>query len=150
MSSVNTLTGRKGKFQVGTVLVARTKKWGVNPKMASSSEWGDSDSNGFTNRAPGRRDATFNADGVYQTDDEVFDIFEPGDIVKAVLWMNNTTLYWAFPRALCSEFSMEVNIETEEVIGWSSGWGADGRFWHPGETAESGETDTPPTETLPT
>lgn len=149
MSSVNTLTGRKGKFVVEDTLVARTKKWAVNSKMASKSEWGDSDSDGFTNRAPGRRDATFTAEGVFQTTDEIYDIFEEGDIAKAVLWMN-LTLYWAFPRALCDDFQLEVDIDTEQVIGWNSSWGADGRYWKPGETADAGETETPPTETLPT
>jgi len=27
-----------------------------------------------------------------------------------------------------------VNIDTEEVIGWTSEWGADGKFYYPGES----------------
>ena len=133
MSSENTLTGRLGKFVVGTSLIARTTKWDVNPTLAGGSEWGDSDSAGFTNRAAGRKDCTFNAEGKYETTDEVFDIFQPEDIAIAVLWLNNTALYWDFPRALCNDFSLTVDIDTEEVIGWSSGWGADGIFYYPGE-----------------
>jgi len=133
MSSENTLTGRTGKFVVGTTLVARTTKWDVNPTLAGGSEWGDSDSNGFTNRAPGRKDCTFTAEGKYDTTDEVFDLFQPEDIAIAVLWLNNLTLYWDFPRALCNDFSLSVDIDTEEVIGWTSGWGSDGEFYYPGE-----------------
>jgi hypothetical protein len=133
MSSENTLTGRNGKFVVAGSLVARITQWSVNPKLASSSEWGDSDSAGYTNRAPGRRDATFNAEGKYDTSDEVFDLFEEGDIAIATLWMDNVSLYWDFPRAMCSEFSLMVNVDTEEVVGWTSGWGADGKYYRPGQ-----------------
>lgn len=140
MSSENTLTGRNGKFVVDTSLVARTTQWAVNPKLASSSEWGDSDSGGYTNRAAGRRDATFSAEGKYDTTDEIFDLFQPEDIAIGVLWMNNSSLYWDFPRALCSDFNLTVNIDTEEVIGWTSSWGADGIFYYPGQSGATVRT----------
>lgn len=139
MSSENTLTGRLGKFVVGTALAARTTQWQVNPKLASTSEWGDSDSGGYTNRAAGRRDATFTAEGKYDTSDEVFDLFEESDIAIAVLWMN-ATLYWDFPRALCDNFDMMINVDTEEVIGWTSSWGADGIFYRPGQSGATVRT----------
>ena len=132
MSSLNTLTGRLGRFVVGTTLVARTTKWDVNPKLASKSEWGDSDSAGYTNRASGRWDATFTAEGKFDTTREQYDLFMPGDILIATLWMNITALYWDFPRALCDDFKLSVDIDSEEVIGWTSSWGADGVFWKPG------------------
>lgn len=134
MTSATAKTGRNGKFVVAATTVARTKNWSVNPTMASSSEWGDSDSAGFTNRAAGRKDATFDAEGVYDTGTEVFDIFQPGDIAIAVLWLDNTALYWDFPRALNTDFNLIVDIDTEEVIGWTSSWGADGVFYYPGES----------------
>lgn len=133
MSSVNTLTGRNGKFVVETTLVARTTQWQVTTTLASKSEWGDSDSAGFTNRAPGRKDATFTSEGKYDTSDEVFDLFQPEDIAIAVLWLNNTSLYWDFPRAMNDNFQLTVNIDTAEVIGWTSSWGADGVYYYPGE-----------------
>jgi len=142
MSSENTVTGRNGEFVVETTRIARITQWDVNPTLATKSEWGDSDSAGFTSRAAGRKDATFSAEGKYDTSNEVWDLFQPEDILIGVLWMN-TTLYWDFPRALCDDFNLTVNIDTEEVIGWTSGWGADGVYYHPGE---SGTT----TRTLPT
>lgn len=49
--------------------------------------------------------------------------------------------YWYFPRVLCTEFSLTVDIDTEEVIGWTSSWGADGIFYFPGQTGtQSGQT----------
>ena len=140
MSSLNTLTGRTGKFQVASSLVARTTQWAVNPTLATKSEWGDSACDGFTARAAGRKDATFTSEGKYDTTDEVYDLFMPEDIAAAVLWMNNTTLYWDFPRALCDDFNMTVDVDTEEVIGWTSGWGADGVFYHPGESGATSRT----------
>jgi len=134
MTSLNTLTGRLGDFQVGTSQVAKTTQWDVNPTLANTSEWGDSDSEGYTSRAAGRMDATFTAEGKYSTDDEQFDLFHPEDVAVAVLWMNRTDLYWDFPRALCSDFNLTVNIDTEEVIGWTGGWGADGIFYRPGQS----------------
>lgn len=142
MTSATTKTGRNGKFVIGSTLVARCKEWAVSPKLASKSEWGDSDGGGYTNRASGRRDATFTANGVYDTVSEVFDLFMPGDIVVAVLWMDATSLYWAFPRALNDDFQLTVNIDSEEVIGWTSSWGADGIFYRPGQSGA-------PVHTLP-
>jgi len=136
MSSASTMTGRLGAFQVGGTTVARATQWSVNPNLASQSEWGDSDSEGFTNRASGRRDATFSNEGKYDTGTEFFDLFQLGDIVEpAVLWLGKTTagLYWHFPRALNQGFTLVTNVDTEEVIGWTGDWGADGRFYRPGE-----------------
>ena len=135
MSSANTLTGRNGVFKVDTglvtpVAVARATQWAVNPTLASTNEWGDSDSGGYTNRSAGRKDATFTAEGKYDTTTEIYDTFESGDVAAAQLNLNAGT-YWDFPRALCNDFNMTINIDTEEVIGWTSGWGADGTFTKP-------------------
>ena len=72
-------------------------------------------------------------EGVYDTTNEAFDIFQPEDIVIVALWQDNVSRYWAFPRALCDDFSLLVNVDTEEVEGWTSGWGADGIYYFPGE-----------------
>jgi hypothetical protein len=142
MTSENTKTGRNGKFTIGGALVARTTQWATNPTLATSSEWGDSDSAGYTNRAAGRRDSTFTAEGKYDTTTEVFDTFQPEDIAQASLWLDNVDLYYDYPRALCSDFNITVNIDTEEVIGWTSSWGADGIYYYPGQSGA-------PVRTLP-
>jgi hypothetical protein len=133
LTSENTLTGRNGKFVIDTSLVARVTQWTVNPTLATSNEWGDSDSAGYTNRSSGRRDATFDTEGKYDITDEVFDIFHPEDITIATLWMDATSLYWDFPRALCTDFNLTVNVDSEEVIGWTASHGADGIFYRPGQ-----------------
>ena len=118
---------------MGSTLVARTTQWQRTETLASKSEWGDSDSAGFTNRAPGRKDSTFTAEGKYDTSNEVFDLFQPEDIAIATLWLDTTSLYYDYPRAMCDNFQLTVNIDTAEVIGWTSSWGADGIFYYPGE-----------------
>ncbi len=139
MSSLNTLTGRLGELVVGTTRVARTTQWQVSPALANANEWGDSDSAGYTNRSAGRRDCKFTCEGKFDTSNEVWDLFQPEDIAIAVLWMN-ATLYWYFPRALCIDFQLTVNIDTEEVIGWTSSWGADGLWYYPGQSGATAAT----------
>ncbi len=142
MSSENTLTGRNGKFYIDTTPVARATQWSVDSKLANKSEWGDSDSAGYTNRAPGRRDATFSSEGKFDTSDEVYDLFQPEDVAIVFLYLAKVDspaldLHWYFPRALCDDFKLSVNIDTEEVIGWTSDWGADGIFYYPGQAGAS-------------
>ena len=135
MSSENTLTGRNGKFTVDGNLVARATQWQRTSTLASKSEWGDSDSLGFTNRAAGRKDSTFTAEGKYDTSDEVFDLFQEEDIAQCTLFLNAVVplLYYDYPRSLCDNFQLTVNIDSAEVIGWTSAWGADGVYYYPGE-----------------
>jgi hypothetical protein len=133
-SSVNTLTGRNGKFTLEAVEVARITQWAVNPTLATTSEWGDSDSEGYTNRAIGRRDATFTAEGKLDVGAEVYEVFKIGeDSLVAFLFLDFETIYWGFPCVICLDFSLTVNVDTEEVVGWTSSWGADGKFWYPGQ-----------------
>lgn len=140
MASTTALTGRLGKFVVGTTLIARATKWSVNPTLASTAEWGDSDGAGFTNRAPGRKDATFDAEGKYDTGNEVFNVFQPEDRSIVTLWLDDVSLYWDFPCAVCMDFNLEVDIDTEDVIGWTSNWGADGIYHFPGESGAASRT----------
>lgn len=133
MSSENTLTGRLGHHNVGGTPIGRNTNWDVSKTLVGGSEWGDSDSAGYTNRSPGRKDATFNSAGKYDTTDEVWDLFQPEDIAESKLYLNASTLYWEFPRSLNKDFNMQVNIDTQEVIGWTAAWGADGIFYYPGE-----------------
>jgi len=142
MSSATALSGRAGNFTAGGSLVARCTQWQVSPKLANSSEWGDSDSSGYTNRAAGRKDCTFTAEGKYDTGDSVMALFEPGDIVAVILAVPANAAFadgdndavgptWTFTRALNNEFGLTCNIDTGEVIGWTSDWGVDGSYTYP-------------------
>ena len=142
-SSETALTGQFGAITVADENVARTTKWSIKSKLAHTSEWGDSDSQGHTNRAPGRHDRTNSIAGKYDTDVEQYNVFDAGDIVSEKLYpsLNNPDqedLFWYFPRALCSDFSMDVDMDSEEVIGWTSEFGEDGPSFRPGESPAEG------------
>ena len=139
MANPSVLTGKDGNVTVDDSRVARITKWSSEHNLATSSEWGDSDSEGFTNRAAGRRDATITAEGKYDTDDEFYDLFKEGDMAKLVLFMDSSR-YFHYPCALCSKFSIEVDPDTEEVIGWSSDWGSSGRYYYPGESGAGSQS----------
>lgn len=142
-SSEHTVTGRSGRFELEGNLVARVTQWAVNSTLATTSEWGDSDSAGYTNRAIGRRDATFTAEGKFDEQEEAYELFKIGtDHLEALLWMN-TELFWYFPCCICLDFNLTVDVDTEEVIGWTSNWGADGIFYYPGQGSVVGQTAYP-------
>ena len=128
--SQTAVTGRGGTVSYGGSTIARITQWTVNETMDSSSEWGDSDSNGYTVRAAGRRGATVDTEGKYDTGAaDASDLFSPGDIATVVCGSDGAIDY-TFTRALCSDFSMTVNIDTEEVIGWTASFGNDGVYSH--------------------
>jgi hypothetical protein len=143
MSSEGTITGRDGEIVVEGQRVGRATKWTANRTLATKAEWGDSDSGGYTNRAPGRRDSTFDFEGKYSEDDSQFDLFEEGDIAESTLWLDNVSLYYHYPRALCLDFNVTVDMDTEDVIGYTSNWGADGIYYRPGAAGA-------PAKSLPT
>ena len=132
MSSTTAITGKDGEHVVGGTAIARMTQWNLTRTLASTAEWGDSDCNGYTARLAGRKDATFSSEGKFDTGAEVYDTFQPGDNASSVLWMT-TTLYWDFPRSLCSDFNLVIDVDTEDVVGWTSSWGSDGVFYYPGQ-----------------
>lgn len=134
MTSATSITARAGKLVIDDTLIARLTKWDVTSTLATKNEWGDSDGGGYTNRSAGRKDGTSECEGKYDTASEIWDIVAPEDIVEEVLWINATTLYWAFPRALCSDFKLSINVSDEEVVGYSASFGADGIFYYPGQS----------------
>ena len=136
----NVLTGRNGEVVVESTRVSRVTMWSVNPTLDTSSDWGDSDGEGYTLRSAGRRGATADVEGKYATDNEVWDLFQPGDFAILVLWVDSTSLYWDFPSALCNDFNLSVDIDSEEVIGWTSTWANCGIYYYPGQSGATSRT----------
>ena len=131
--STDTRSGKDGYITYGGVTVARVTQWTVNPTLATTSEWGDSDTAGYTARYPGRKDCTFTAEGKYDSStNNAYSVFQPGDY--AAVTLNITALlFWNFPCALCTDFNLTVNIDAQEVIGWTSSWGSDGIYYLPSD-----------------
>ena len=139
-SSASARTGELGKAVVDSTLIARITQWTFNPTAAESA-WGDSDSGGYTNRVSGRKDGTGNLTGKFDTTNKVYDLFMPGDSVKLVLW-ESATDYWVMECCLITSFSVTYNNDTKEVVEWTADFGADGKYYYPGEAGA-------PVESLP-
>ena len=122
MSSATAVTGRGGTASFGGTSQARVTRWRV-VKNVTVDEWGDSDSAGYTNRAGGRMGATIEVEGKYDTS---YTLLEPGAYGALELGSNGPD--YSFTRALCTEFSVETDIDGETVIGWSASFGSDGAY----------------------
>ena len=128
--SQTAVTGRGGSVSYNASTIARITQWSVNDNLDTSSDWGDSDSAGYTNRAAGRRGASIDCEGKYDTGaSDATDLFGPGDVAAVVCGSNGPS--YTFTRALCTSFGITVNVDTEEVIGWTANFGSDGSYTAP-------------------
>ena len=128
MSSENTVSGRGGSVSIDGAPLLRIKNWSVTVTRAGGSEWGDSDSEGYTNRSVGRKDCTFTCEGVFDTTSPQTNIIDPNDVVAVSLGSGSGGPSYSFERAICTDFSLTVDADTEEVIGWNASFGTDGEF----------------------
>ena len=136
-------TGKNGKCVIAGTLTKRLTKWSLTAEV-DESVWADSDSAGYANALGGRRRATGSIEGKFESDREQYDIMREGDEVKLVLWQSTTAGdYWQFPTVLIKNFEIELDQDTQEVVGWSAEWGSSGIFYAPGQASA-------PAETLPT
>lgn len=121
-------------------LVARTTEFSINA-TAGETSWRDSDSAGYTNRLQTFLDATGSVAGKYDSGTEIWDMFWIGDKPELILWQTAAAGdYFAFPCVLITSFSYLVNMDTQEVVGWTANWGADGIFYYPGQSGAPSET----------
>lgn len=127
MSSINTVTGRGGSVSLNGSSILRIKNWSASETRRGGSEWGDSDANGGTNRSAGADDCTFTCEGVYDTTGSIIAQLEVNEVYAVVLSSVGGPGY-TFARALCTDFSLNVNADTEEVIGWNASFGVDGTY----------------------
>ena len=141
-NSSGAVCGSDGVVAVGTTRVARLTQWSFTP-AASSSEWGDSDSAGFTNVKNARKSGSGSLTGKLEATQKAHqDLFMPGDIVKLVLW-ESANEYWYIGRAHIGSYAITFDQDTKEVVEWSVDFAADGQYYRPGEAGQ-------PTEAFPT
>lgn len=116
--------------------ILRVTRWLVQETTDTSIEWADSDSAGYTIHAPGRLGARFDADGKYSGERPIFPYTRVGALVTAQLWIDRTVPYlcWDFELARCTSFKCSVDVDTEEIVGWSGSWIATGVFYKPYDT----------------
>lgn len=131
-------TGTNAQAVIDDELIARMTSWTFNTSVGETA-WGDSDSEGHTNRAAARKDGTGTFAGKFDDDDPPYELFVAGDIVELVLW-ENTADYWALPSSLVQNFTLTYDQDTKEVVAWSSDFGADGKYYYPGEAGAPSHT----------
>ena len=137
MSGTTAISGKNGKVVVASTLITRLTMWRLNV-VSGTSAWGDSESEGFTNRIATRIDGTGSIGGKFDTNRKPYNVFNPGNVVTLALWLGGaagaSNGYYAFPSAVITSFDLEVNQDTQEVVGWTANFEADGRFYYPGQS----------------
>lgn len=130
--TTSAITGVAGKAVVDDTLVARITQWSLEP-TAGDSEWGDSDGEGYTLVKSGRKGATGSCEGKIDTSTPQYAVFDIGDEVELVLWLD-ASRYYVIPCAVITSFSLTVNVDSQEVVGWTSNFKTSGKFYYPGQS----------------
>ena len=145
-SGSTALTGTDGIAVFGeSSLVARLTNWSINHSVGETA-WGDSDSYGYTSRKRAREDATGSMTGKFDTTTKIYALGAAatglaGLLTKLVLWQDRTAgQYWMFENALIQNYQMTVDMDSKEVVEWSMDFGADGKFYRPGQTSAPAAT----------
>ena len=136
--STSVRTGNLAKVEVDGVAIARTTEWELTEEVEVT-EFGDSDSEGYTNAVPGRRKASGSMTGKFDNDEPVYDLMAAGDYVALVLW-ENTTSYWAMPCVLITSFNIVYNKDTKEPVEWTADFTSDNIYYRPGQSGAPSET----------
>ena len=137
-SAITAITGVLGKVVVDDVLVARVTSWSFDPAVGDT-EWGDSDGEGFTMVKPGRKSGSGTIEGKFDTAKPQYAVFEIGDEVQIVLWMD-ASRYFAIPCAVIGGFTLSINVDSQEVVGWTAPFKASGKYYYPGQSGAPSET----------
>ena len=135
MTTCNTArSGYDGKAMKGNALIARVTQWQIE-ETVNESAWGDSSTEGYTARLGGRLDLTGTIEGKYDSVSKIYPVCRPRDCMNLALWVTSSAGdYWYIP-AMIRTFSFLVNIDTGEVIGWTVTFGANGKYYYPGEAS---------------
>ena len=132
------ITGVLGKAVVDDVAIARITQWSFDPQVGDS-EWGDSDGAGYTLVKAGRKGGTGSIEGKFDTSVPQYVPFVIGNEVNLILWLD-ATRYYAIPCAVITGFSLVVNVDTQEVVGWTANFKASGTFYYPGQSGAPSES----------
>jgi hypothetical protein len=128
-ASTVVMGGDGGEVSIDGTNIARLTQWSFNAQC-SISEWGDSDSEGYTMAKPARKSGSGSMEGKFDSGDSFYDLFKQGD-EPAVNLYANLTLAWALPCAVIGGYQLTVDLDSKEVVGWSSDFTASGKYTNP-------------------
>ena len=128
--SATVVMGTVGEVVLDTTAIANMTQWTVTDTQ-NVSEWGDSDSEGYTNRKGARKDGTGSVEGKLNTAAAIYEVVNADAEPEQTCWITET-LYYNFPCVIFTNFKLTVNTDSKEVLGWSVDFGAAGKFYRPG------------------
>jgi hypothetical protein len=122
------ISGKGGKAQIGSTDISEITKWSFNP-TSNNSAWASSDTSGYKKRVAGVKDGSGSIEGVFDEEDEIYLTFEPGDSITLKLYID-ASKYYSVP-SLIDSFSIEVDLNDGEVVGWSADFSINGAWTKP-------------------
>ncbi len=119
-------SGKNGLVKVGSTAVAEVTQWTFT-KEAASSRYASSSTGGFKRSLPGVRSG--NGQIEFKFDMAAASLLVEGASVTLLLYLD-ATHYYTVP-AIITQFKVDVNIDTGEVIGGSANFDTDGAWTEP-------------------
>lgn len=117
-----------------TQLMYRVTQWTLEA-TSSPFEWADSDSDGYSNRAPTKLGATGTVTVKLDTGRFIYAMFNEGDYVNLSLFIRKgLDLQYNLPRAHIENLSWTVDPNLQEPIEVSFNFGNDGIYYTPANT----------------
>lgn len=127
----NAITGANGNVVCDNIRIARITNWTLTASVGETT-FADSDSGGFTNRLPTRKEITGSADFKFDTNFPQHDRIREGECCHLVLFIN-ATFYWDIPVALITSLSITTNVEDLEVVEGTFEFASSGQYYAPSE-----------------
>lgn len=122
------ISGKDGRILVAGTGVAHCTKWSFNPK-SNNPAWASCDTNGFKTRVGGVKDGSGSMEGKFDTAHPFYDAMDVGTEITALLYIN-ATMFYSIP-AIIDDYSIEVDMNEGEVVGWSANFSTRGAWTEP-------------------
>jgi len=123
-----TASGKDGKVVVGATTLAEITHWTFRTE-SNNVAYGSSATAGFRRRVAGIKDGRGTVRGKLDPADPLDSIFDEGDTVTLLLYVDATHFY-SVP-ALVDSVEFEVDIDRGDIVGWIAEFSADGAWTKP-------------------
>jgi hypothetical protein len=123
--AADVICGKEGSVVIGATELPEITMWSFNPTITTQS-YASNKTNGFKRKVCGSKDATGSLEGKWDRTDPITDHFTEGSTVTLLLHLD-TTRKITVP-ALITGMTIEVNIDDNEIEGWTADFEADGEW----------------------
>ena len=122
------ISGKDGEVKIGANSLADITGWSFNT-TSNNPAYASSSTGGYKKRVAGVRDASGNIAFKLNTSNPIGDEFEEGDEVTLLLHVDASNFY-SVP-AVIDSLSLEVDIDSGDVVGGTAGFSANGAWTNP-------------------